>query len=142
WSVIFSASACKIMSPCQDPFTPYYFDKTSEQLRAAPAVPRSVLPFIDPATHTAKLVQWAVRHIPVPAFSYFKGLYRLYNHNHTGHASYLLGRHSLFGWWYYFPVAFLVKSPIALVTLTGLTIAAFLSIRRNVWILLPTIIYF
>lgn len=28
--------------------------------------------------------------------------------------TFLLGRHSLTGWWYYFPVAMLVKSPIAL----------------------------
>jgi hypothetical protein len=31
--------------------------------------------------------------------------------------AFLLGRHSSGGWWYYFPVAFLIKTPIAVLTL-------------------------
>lgn len=141
-AVIYIAYAGEWTVPIHDPITAYYFDKTSEQLRADATVPRSVLPFVDPVTRKGRCVQWAVRHVPVPAFSYFKGLYRLYNHNHVGHAAYLLGKYSLFGWWFYFPVACLVKSPVALVALTALALAAFLRIRTNFWILIPAIIYF
>ncbi|HUI08150.1 MAG TPA: glycosyltransferase family 39 protein [Verrucomicrobiae bacterium] len=41
-----------------------------------------------------------------------------------GHAGYLLGRWSLDGWWYYYPVAFALKSPIPFLALSagGLTV--------------------
>jgi hypothetical protein len=68
----------------------------------------------DPATHAGTWLHSAVRHVPVSAFSYFKGLHPIYNHNHTGHAAYLMGQYSLFGWWFYFPVAFPVKSTVAI----------------------------
>ena len=29
-----------------------------------------------------------------------------------GHEAYLFGRYSTEGWWYYFPIAFLVKTPV------------------------------
>jgi hypothetical protein len=141
-AVIYTAYAGEMIVPIHDPITAHYFNKTSEQLQADTTVPRSVLPFIDPAPHAGTWVHWAARHVPVPAFSYFKGLYRLYNHNYTGHAAYLLGKHALFGWWFYFPVAFLVKSTAALVALTTLTLAGFVRTRKNFWILLPAIIYF
>ena len=50
---------------------------------------------------------------------YFKGLTILLAHVFHGHESYLLGRWSEKGWWYYYPIAILVKTPLALVTLLG-----------------------
>ena len=49
-------------------------------------------------------------------------------HNAEGHASYLLGEVRESGWWYYFPVALLVKTPIAFLVLAGIGVA--LVIRR------------
>jgi len=52
-------------------------------------------------------------------------------HAHKGHHAGLLGMYSQQGWWYYFPVAFALKSslPILLLTLGGLTWAV-LRLRR------------
>ena len=41
-------------------------------------------------------------------------------HAERGHFAYLLGKYSDTGWWYYFPVAILVKTPIAQLLLAGL----------------------
>jgi 4-amino-4-deoxy-L-arabinose transferase-like glycosyltransferase len=46
-----------------------------------------------------------------------------------GRPSFLAGSYSNFGWWYYFPVAFLIKTPLALLAL--FFAGAVLSIRRG-----------
>lgn len=44
---------------------------------------------------------------------YLLGLWRTYKLNSVwGQPAYLLGQRSNFGWWYYFPVAFAVKTPL------------------------------
>ncbi|HMD01848.1 MAG TPA: phospholipid carrier-dependent glycosyltransferase [Candidatus Baltobacteraceae bacterium] len=51
---------------------------------------------------------------------YLDGLHELAEHNATGHESYLLGTISSSGWRYYFPVAFAVKVPFAVLLLGAL----------------------
>lgn len=51
------------------------------------------------------------------------GLYNTVLHNHAGHAAFLLGQYSDTGWWYYFPVAFALKTTVAFL---GLALAALL----------------
>jgi 4-amino-4-deoxy-L-arabinose transferase-like glycosyltransferase len=46
-----------------------------------------------------------------------------------GRPSFLAGSYSNFGWWYYFPVAFLIKTPVALLAL--LVAGVVLTIRRG-----------
>jgi 4-amino-4-deoxy-L-arabinose transferase-like glycosyltransferase len=41
----------------------------------------------------------------------------LYGHVSSQQPAYLLGEYSTEGWWYYFPIAFLVKTPLGLLTL-------------------------
>jgi 4-amino-4-deoxy-L-arabinose transferase-like glycosyltransferase len=82
-----------------------------------------LLPFemkaLDPATGTGRLLQWSARHIPLPACSYWWGLYRFAG-NMPRPETYLLGRFSPTGFWYYFPVAFAVKTPLGtLLALAG-----------------------
>jgi 4-amino-4-deoxy-L-arabinose transferase-like glycosyltransferase len=54
---------------------------------------------------------------------YLFGIYNVALHNHFGHATFLLGRYSDLGWWYYFPVAFALKTTVAFL---GLAIASLL----------------
>jgi Dolichyl-phosphate-mannose-protein mannosyltransferase len=54
---------------------------------------------------------------------YLFGIYNVALHNHSGHATFLLGRYSDLGWWYYFPVAFALKTTVAFL---GLAIASVL----------------
>lgn len=58
-------------------------------------------------------------HLRLPAPRFFTGLATLWAHNAAGHASYLLGRRSSTGFWYYYPVALALKTPLALLLLAG-----------------------
>lgn len=65
----------------------------------------------------------------MPAYSFWRGASAVISHNYWGHAAYLLGQTSSRGWWYYFPVAFAVKTPI--ITLGLLLLAGGLVVRRR-----------
>ncbi len=58
--------------------------------------------------------------IPMPA--HVTPIVRLFQHANEGHQAYLFGENSLTGWWYYFPLAFLVKTPLAVLVLIPLAI--------------------
>jgi 4-amino-4-deoxy-L-arabinose transferase-like glycosyltransferase len=49
---------------------------------------------------------------------YLFGLYTVFVHNHLGHPASLLGQASVFGWWYYFPVAFALKTSLPFLLLS------------------------
>jgi len=53
----------------------------------------------------------------LPAHPYLVGLDRVSEFDTGGHHAYLLGKTSMFGWWYYFPVVFAVKTPTAVLLL-------------------------
>lgn len=78
---------------------------------------------------------------------YLFGIYNVALHNHSGHATFLLGRYGDLGWWYYFPVAFALKTTVAFL---GLAIASLfwalwrLLIRRDgqlLFLLVPIAAY-
>lgn len=48
----------------------------------------------------------------VPAPEFFAGLRVAFEHQASGHPSYLLGNHSSSGFWYFYPVALSVKTPL------------------------------
>jgi 4-amino-4-deoxy-L-arabinose transferase-like glycosyltransferase len=52
-----------------------------------------------------------------PAPEFFQGLSMLYHKNAAGQKAYLLGEVRTTGWWYFFPVALAVKTPLALLVL-------------------------
>jgi len=65
-------------------------------------------------------------------------------HNSHGHMSYLLGQTSKDGWWYFYPVALAVKTPLPLLLLglAGLTLLAVRGIRTaNVFLLAPSVCF-
>jgi 4-amino-4-deoxy-L-arabinose transferase-like glycosyltransferase len=55
--------------------------------------------------------------IRLPAPELFAGIQAVMVHNQRGHPAYLLGMHSMFGWWYYFPVVLAVKTPLPFLAL-------------------------
>jgi len=64
-----------------------------------------------------------------------------YQHNQAGHCSFLAGRHSNTGWWYYFPCTFLMKStPVELLLAAGLFALCIVGLRapRRAWKSLDT----
>jgi 4-amino-4-deoxy-L-arabinose transferase-like glycosyltransferase len=74
------------------------------------------------------------------------GAYDTLIHNDLGHPAFLLGEYSEHGWWYYFPVAFALKTtiPFLLLTIVSLAWAVWRAIRREVKFLIllaPVVIY-
>ncbi len=67
-------------------------------------------------------------HLRLPAPRFFLGLHAVWEHNRAGHPSYLLGRRSSEGFWYYFPVVLAIKTPLAMLGL--LLVAASTQLRR------------
>lgn len=82
----------------------------------------------------------------VPTY-YLFGVYNVAVHNHYGHAASLLGMHSDLGWWYYFPVAFALKTtlPFLLLAVASLAWAVWrLAARRDarfVFLVVPFAVY-
>ncbi|HXM35406.1 MAG TPA: glycosyltransferase family 39 protein, partial [Pyrinomonadaceae bacterium] len=70
---------------------------------------------------------------------YLFGLYSVFVHNHFGHATSLLGQYSIFGWWYYFPIAFALKTslPFLLLSLGAIGWALWATIVRREQKLIP-----
>ena len=89
---------------------------------AIAAVKARALPFAA-AVATGALVIWGVYsftwgkppgwNFSVPAPSLFDGVNFALYHNTRGHAAYFMGEVKNTGWWYFFPVLLLVKTPIA-----------------------------
>jgi uncharacterized membrane protein len=75
------------------------------------------------------------------------GVFFQFWHNGVGHAAGLLGMYSQMGWWYYFPVAFALKStlPFLALALASLGWGTYNWIKRHetrfFWLLLPFAIY-
>jgi hypothetical protein len=73
----------------------------------------------------------------VPGPEFFDGIRSAIHHNSTGHTAYLLGQVSKTGWWYFFPVALAVKTPIAFLLLLAWGAYLCWQNRRKVAYLLP-----
>ena len=78
-----------------------------------------------------------VWNVSLPAWEYFDGIRVALTHNSNGHPAYLLGEARTFGWWYYFPVALAVKTPLALLLLLAVGIGVCCGNRRRVLYLMP-----
>lgn len=82
----------------------------------------------------------------VPTY-YLFGQYNVMLHNRDGHTASLLGQYGDLGWWYYFPVAFALKTslPFLIVTLVALVWMLWRLLRKRdkrfVWLLVPIAIY-
>jgi hypothetical protein len=81
---------------------------------------------------------------PMPTF--WSGVERIALLSGGGRPSFLLGQFSTEGFWYYFPVLFLVKTPLLLLVGGGVTAVVFLyqptTRRRTLFLLLPILLYF
>jgi len=96
---------------------------------------------------------WLARHMPgrvgalsCPAPSYLRGLFFQMRHASGGHPAFLMGRYSQTGWWYYFPVAFLIKTPLAAILLFIIALVYFTRAhahwRDEIFIIVPPIFIF
>jgi hypothetical protein len=69
---------------------------------------------------------------PVPMPSHIIPLSRLRLHMELGHSTFLLGENGMRGWWYYFPVAFVLKTPLPTLMMIAVASVAFIrGVRRT-----------
>jgi len=91
------------------------------------------------------LPQW-MRYCPVPMPNYFSAILFRIRHAAEGHAAFLMGNYSSRGWWYYFPVAFLIKTPLPTTLLLFLSFASLQRSRRSwideLFLIVPPTVYF
>jgi hypothetical protein len=80
----------------------------------------------------------------VPAPRYVEGVEAILSLSGGGRAGYLVGEYSDQGWWYYFPVAFAVKTPLpTLLLATAALVSALRHPRReDLFLLVPPAVYF
>jgi len=78
-----------------------------------------LLPVGSPASR--RIVYHLAEAIRVPAPSYFSELAWLRQYAEKGHPSFIMGRYGVQGWWFYFPIAFMIKTPIPVLLLLAAT---------------------
>jgi 4-amino-4-deoxy-L-arabinose transferase-like glycosyltransferase len=86
---------------------------------------------MDQSTLTGRTIAWVGARLGLRAHNLFIGLGQFAAYNRAGHPAYLLGEISQHGWWYYFPVAFAVKTPLGALLL--LVMAAGCGLVRRPW---------
>ena len=109
-----------------------------EVVRFATADKAHFVPLTQKIQHrsvTGRTLYLAGEWLHLPAYTYLVGLESAAGHVRIGHPAYLLGKVSQTGWWYYFPVAFAVKTPtavllLALLCLLVVVVSAFQAPRR------------
>ncbi len=68
---------------------------------------------IDQSTHLGRALAWTGSRLGWRAHPYLIGLAQFASHSGGTHPDYLAGRRGSSGWWYYFPFAFAIKTPAA-----------------------------
>jgi len=70
---------------------------------------------------------------PYPLATHWLLWQMLRKHAAEGHAAFLMGQVGHHGWWYYYPVAFLLKTPLPTLLLGGMALIALLRSPRKGW---------
>jgi len=79
----------------------------------------SEVAWIQSVSRYPSLVQRTIESLsPIFPRDFLFGIYVVTMHNSGGHSSSLLGMYDYRGWWYYFPAAFALKTPIAFLLLS------------------------
>lgn len=96
-----------------------------------------------PSSSTTVLTSVRALKSVLPA-DFVMGVYWQLRHSRDGHAAGLLGMYSQRGWWYYFPVAFALKTtiPFLLLSLSSLAWGMYCLIWKRQWRLLVLLIPF
>ena len=76
--------------------------------------------YFGPSSSLTAAVHSITSHVPVPAPEFFDGIRMLRDQNRQGSRGYLFGEVRDGGWWYFFFVALALKTPIAVLLLSGL----------------------
>ena len=74
---------------------------------------------------------------------YLIGLKKVIKGVSSGRSAFLLGEHSITGWFYYFPVTFILKTPLPLIALiiVSFFVRKLWTVERALFLLLPAAVY-
>jgi len=86
---------------------------------------------VNQSTAFGRRLAWLGSRLGWRSHPYLTGLTTFAAHGGGTHPAYLWGQHGLSGWWYYFPFAFAVKTPVAVLAAVILLIA--LAMLRLRW---------
>lgn len=104
-------------------------------LRRITQLSKTLAPLLGLSTVIVGFLVWAGYRFSfahgIPAPELWSGIREVAEHNALGHPSYLLGQISRSGWWYFFPVAIAVKTPIAFLILAGAGVWVAIRNRRG-----------
>jgi len=80
-----------------------------------------------------RFIEWTATNIPIPGAFYYQGFYEnVFKHNIYGHNTYLAGEYSKKGWWYYFPYAFFIKTPLPIIiSLLSSVVLAYIFLKKE-----------
>jgi len=146
------ATHCTISDPAWWQAFPVYQTIEKRETRRGGTGRRIVFQWMPPPVvpervpTTTRVVRWVDERRLVPN-AYSQG-FLLGQARAQERPSFLAGRYSDEGWWYYFPVAFLIKTPAALLVL--LVVGTFVIVQRRgrdrledgIFVLLPIALYF
>ena len=79
----------------------------------------------------SRLTQGTFRDGKVPLVAYVRGIWELSQHARFGHPAFLMGETSMYGWWYYYIITFLIKTPIPVLSLLFLRLCLYGKVRRK-----------
>lgn len=88
--------------------------------RTAPGIP--LRDAVDQSTMLGRRIAWIGSRLGWRAHPYLTGLATFAGHSGGTHSAYILGHRGNTGWWYYFPFAFLVKTPVAILIALAIAI--------------------
>ncbi len=81
---------------------------------------KTILASFSPAWAGNFITQLAGHDLTKPIAQYLLGIAMVLQRSSGGNTAYFLGSVSNFGWWYYFPVVFLLKEPVSSLLLIGI----------------------
>lgn len=82
--------------------------------------------------------------LPVALGRLTLGIKELQKHNREGHLSFLLGETKTSGWWYFYPVALVVKTtlPLLILGLMGFWAMVVRAVRERAWTVAAPVVFF
>jgi hypothetical protein len=72
-----------------------------------------------------RALSWLAGSIPIPAATHLEIYRSLQEHYRLGHPAFLAGQNGDQGWWFYFPLAFALKTPLPALILLGMALIVF-----------------
>ncbi|MBN2392380.1 MAG: phospholipid carrier-dependent glycosyltransferase [Anaerolineae bacterium] len=110
--------------------TTYHISRIAHQVLRAWAIVFGVAAFVVWAGYGFEISAVPGVPFPLPAGTHLRIFQSLQEHYDLGHPTFLMGRVSDHGWWWYFPVAFVLKTPLpVLVLVVGMVVRCGLRVK-------------